>query len=246
MLCVGRARRAGPRNLEGRIVNGNEGGLSDPFLNPGYGRSFGSRGGGGAGGLYPVELDPGLEMVIVVIPGPCCAMTTRRYGDVAVRSRKSVGWKADPVDYYLSSALFLFLRLLSFCYYRGLSHSPAIHRTTFYGSTFGFSLGNSGRIDFLSVTDEPRWTMLLLSNSTTPTDIGVPAGPHSIRNGHILRMACPLYFYGYHNSERSLPSGGPGSGSLGRALVDMTLHYVRYDAETSQSSELPVIWPRRR
>lgn len=167
MLCVGRARRAGPRNLEGRIVNGNEGGLSDPFLNPGYGRSFGCRGGGGAGGLYPVELDPGLEMVIVVIPGPCCAMTTRRYGDVAVRSRKSVGWKADPVDYYLSSALFLFLRLLSFCYYRGLSHSPAIHRTTFYGSTFGFSLGNSGRIGFLSITHEPRWTMMAMMAMTT-------------------------------------------------------------------------------
>jgi hypothetical protein len=103
---------------------------------------------------------------------------------VAVRSRKSVGWKADPVDYYLSSALFLFLRLLSFCYYRGLSHSPAIHRTTFYGSTFGFFLGNFlgklGRIGFQSIVDEPRWTMMamvmVMVQSATLADIVIFAG----------------------------------------------------------------------
>jgi hypothetical protein len=180
-------------------------------------------------------------MVIVVHPVSCCAMTTRRCGDVAIRSRKSVGWKADPVDYYLSSALFLFLRLLSFCYYRGLSHSPAIHRTTFYGSTFGSRLQNSDAIWWESIVVEPRWTMMLLPNSTTPTDIDVCPGLEFYPEWTCLvhGVSAILLWVSEFGSIVAI-----GRICYGTFRWDWRLDDPLHD--TSQSSELPVIWPRKR
>lgn len=95
-----------------------------------------------------MDLDPGLEMVMVVIPVSCCAMTIRRYGDMAVPSREIVGWKADPVD-----CLSFFFLYFSGCFSfdtLGDSRTLPVHfirRST--GPRFAFS--RSTRTDWIFI-----------------------------------------------------------------------------------------------